>query len=214
MYNYHPEFESVVALTKGATSDPDGYVRLYKSNHPQLFINLTRLGFFDFNTSNDGSWVVGAHAVVAFMSYGWKALSKGITISKDTHQVHHLNNNPRDNNPNNLVYLTLQSHKIVSNVSKTNFVGSLSDDDMASLEFNRQGRLISSYQHWLTNAIADTLTAIKEGFVQPIDTITKLIYKVILPLVPAWIKQVLQKSKLIITRSLDLLFPCPDLDNF
>jgi len=196
---YHPKFHSIVKLTEGVKPDPDGYVRLYKDNHPELFVQLHEVGFFDFNISNSG-WVVGAHAVVAFLAYGWNALHRGITINKHTHQVHHLNNVSWDNNPENLVYLTLHTHNLVSQVSDSNFVGSAPSQDLSHLQFNNGGRIVKNYAHFVTTVIAKTLTAIKENFSDHMDPLTLAIQKVIVELVPQWISQVLADIKVTASR--------------
>ena len=152
----------------------DGYLVCYKKNKEKLFNFLTEKGFFDFHCTNSG-WVVGVHQVVAFCTYGYKALANGFTAKYGEVEVHHLNSNPMSNEPDNLVYLSCNDHQIVSMASKTPFYDKPSNSRITT-PFNRRGRKVVGHNSFLANIISVTI-----GFVSKLTD--KKVWKLFLNVV-------------------------------
>lgn len=138
----------------------DGYLVCYKKNKEALFKFLSENGFFDFHCTNSG-WVVGVHQVVAFCTYGYKALANGFTAKYGEIEVHHINNNPLSNEPDNLVYLSCADHQIVSMASKTPFYEKPSDKRIAT-PFNKRGKQVFGHNRFLANIISLTISFISK----------------------------------------------------
>jgi hypothetical protein len=136
----------------------DGYLVCYKKNKEALFSFLNTNGFFDFHCTNSG-WVVGVHQVVAFCSYGYKALANGFTAKYGEIEVHHINNNPLSNEPDNLVYLSCADHQVVSMASKTPFYEKPSNKRIAT-PFNKRGKKVFGHNRFLANIISLTISFI------------------------------------------------------
>lgn len=137
----------------------DGYLVCYKNNKKNLFDWLESTGFFQFHVTNKG-YVVGVHQIVAFATYGYKALANGFTAKFGEIEVHHINGNPLDNSPDNLVYLSCDDHHLVSRASDTPFYEKPSAERMVT-PFNRRGKKIVGWNRFLANIIAATISCVK-----------------------------------------------------
>jgi hypothetical protein len=153
----------------------DGYLVCYKKDKLELFNFLLENGFFDFHLTNSG-WVVGVHQVVAFCSYGYKALANGFTAKYGEIEVHHINANPLSNDPSNLVYLSTADHQIVSMASNTVFFDKPSSSRTAT-PFNGQGKKVWGHNRFLANVIAATVAFVakltdKKAWLLFLETVT------------------------------------------
>ena len=148
-------------LIKGALlfaytiTNKDGRLFLTRKQNPRLFKLLDKIQIFEFYSTNNGQ-IVGLSQIVAYLSYGWKAYLNGFTAPCSEIEVHHVNGDVQDNNPENLVYLSRQDHQYISSCTYTPFYGKVLSD--ASTPFNRQGKTITNKHHFLVNILIDTVS--------------------------------------------------------
>ena len=95
------------------------------------------------------------HQIVAFLSSGWKWLENGETAPKGEIEVHHLDHDPTNNEPDNLILLSNQDHKIVSEACSTEYLGKVLHPEPTPL--NRRGRPIKNPKNFLANVIVWTM---------------------------------------------------------
>lgn len=74
---------------------------------------LLETGIFDFYTTNRG-FIIGYSQVVFYIHNGYKAYLNGQTTKHGENDVHHLDANVGNNNPDNLVLIPVWLHKICS----------------------------------------------------------------------------------------------------
>lgn len=99
------------------------------------------------------------------MSYlgagGYKAhTDTGITINKNTYHTHHFSGDVTDNRPENLVYLSVDDHKLVTEIQNGYLdVNAWCPEETAGIktQFNRQGRPIKNHTAFLKTVIAKTI---------------------------------------------------------
>jgi hypothetical protein len=143
-----------------------GYITMERRKNESFFQLLDEIGFFQFHVTNSG-WIVGLHQVVAFISYGWKALKNGFIAKKDEIEVHHIDGNISNNKADNLVYLSKQDHVLVSSVSSTPTYGI--PKSSVPTPFNRQGKKIQECaHHFLVNIAKETIEAIGNRIGKPL----------------------------------------------
>lgn len=147
----------VLPLIMKTRQTKDKRITLFKSNNKWIFKQLHLLGCFDFYSTNNGN-IIGLSQVIAFLSYGWKAFRNGFTAPKHTIEVHHINGDVTNNNPDNLIYLSKEDHQVVSDLSYTPFYGKV--NWVGHTPFNRQGKTNTNKTHFLINVIQETIEAV------------------------------------------------------
>jgi hypothetical protein len=155
----------------------NGRIFLLKKENKWIFKQLQKLGCFNFFCNNKGH-ILGLSQIISFLDYGWKALANGFTAPSDEIEVHHINSDVTDNSPENLVFLSVQDHQFVSNVTFTPFYGKVKYE--ASTPFNRQGLPTSNRYHFLINIIQETVAAVSTF--RSSKTVNVPYYKVLLSL--------------------------------
>jgi HNH endonuclease len=116
------------------------YVVLHSRSNALLFLILEECGFFQFHATNTRRLIVGLHQVVAFAHFGWKAYRNGFIARRGEVEVHHLDDDPTNNHPSNLVYVSPQENLLVAQaVRRFNSSRIITGQTIA---FNRQGRLV------------------------------------------------------------------------
>jgi hypothetical protein len=140
------------------------YIDLTKSDGVtnQLKEILTKIGCFRFYSTNSGEYRIGISQIVYFIYNGFKLLLKSITISKFTHQIHHLNGVVWDSyNPKNLVLLTIEDHIIVTKIQNATLDVHcyLPEMEQDAVRYNNQGHVVKNPVEFLNKVIAETLYA-------------------------------------------------------
>ena len=97
--------------------DKDGYRFVTKAKNKRLFELLNEIGFFRFHITNKRKSIVTYHQIVAFLWRGWKLVRYHNYAEKGKLEVHHLDHNPRNNKPSNLVYATPTENKVISDIT-------------------------------------------------------------------------------------------------
>lgn len=97
-------------------SNKHGYIFLPKSHNKKLFKLLNDIGFFKFHRTNIKKCIVGYHQVSLFLSKGWQILKFGGTCLKHKLEVHHIDHNPKNNDPLNLEYTTPSNNKAIATI--------------------------------------------------------------------------------------------------
>lgn len=163
-------FNYISAL--GGDRREDGYVFFRKQNNKLLFKQLELDGFFEFHSSNSGEYIVSRHQVVAFYYCGGKeALENGYTCIHGQHEIHHLDGVPGNDHPNNLRYLTVESHREITKIQNetlglNNFISEISilETILPSPNlWNRRGKAVKSLKGYMANILALTLTFSKKA---------------------------------------------------
>lgn len=173
----------------------NGY-RVYDLNkHKTLKALLEQYKFFQFHITNKGH-IVSEHQIVAFFYWGYKALLNGFTCIKGELDIHHIDSNPSNNDPDNLIYLSSQDHLAVSMFANSKILSV--DINNSHTPFNRQGRPISNIYTFLTNVIRDTMRQSIAKF-KPFSSIGRGLRSLFLR-VPAMIKKAIHNLKEYITR--------------
>jgi hypothetical protein len=153
-------------LTELSRRDPANreYIDLKSSNHTtnKLKHLLNKINFFAFNTSNSGEYRVGVSQIVAYLSCGgYKVHNEtNLTINKETYNVHHLSGDVTDNSSSNLVYLSTDDHKLVTEIQNGYLdVSAWEPEETAGIktQFNRQGRPIQNHTAFLKTVVAKTI---------------------------------------------------------
>lgn len=145
------------ALTKLAQKfrNPDGYLYILLKDHPRLKDLLSRAGFFIFHSTNRGN-LVGEHQIIAYLFRGGaKALRNGFEAREGEIEVHHYNSCPWDNRPENLQYLAVQDHKIITEYMDQHFRSKY--EDYSATPFNAQGRPVKDSHRFLREATEKTM---------------------------------------------------------
>lgn len=147
-----------VALKNAAgCRNSDGYLVISLRRENRLRELLEQAGFFDFHVTNNGN-IIGEHQVVAFLFRGGhKALQNGFQVKEGEMEVHHFNSCPWDNRPENLQYLAVQDHKLVTEYMDQLYVGQY--EDFSATPFNAQGRPIRDSLRFLRHVAEQTLIA-------------------------------------------------------
>lgn len=131
------------------------YTVLFGRKNRYLFILLSDIGFFKFNTTNNAN-IVGLHQIVAYITKGYKAFTSGFTITKNIH-VHHIDSNPSNNTPSNLIYVTSQEHLLITQACDLNtdhikvYTGDV-------CPFNSKGLPVLNQFQRLSNLVSKTIT--------------------------------------------------------
>lgn len=81
---------------------------------------LQLVGFFNFHTSNNGL-IYSVHQINCYMSRGWKMYIRGEVCVKGELEIHHFDHNPKNNHPENLVYVTPYENKLLSLIVRGGF---------------------------------------------------------------------------------------------
>jgi hypothetical protein len=120
---------------------------------------LDQLGCFKFYSTNSGEYIISYHQIHWFLYYGFKWLQKGITVSKETHSLHHKNSNKDENQLSNLVMLTNEDHHYITRVVNESlglhdFVTEINPD---AVRYNNQGHKVKDAEEFLCNILAETL---------------------------------------------------------
>lgn len=102
------------------TSDKYGYQKLIKGNNKELFKLLSKIGFFDFHSTNNG-FICYMHQINLYLHKGWKMYRKGLMCNKGELEVHHKDHNPSNCEVGNLVYVTPYENKLLSRIVKSGF---------------------------------------------------------------------------------------------
>jgi hypothetical protein len=146
----------------------------YKAFNLQLQENkelktwLTNAGFFDFNIKNNG-YLVYYHQIVAYFNCGGiHAFKRGFQCDSSEVEIHHLNGNTLNNDPNNLVYIPRLLHTEISTIQRRlckyikTFRGSFKGcgviQKLKDIPFwNKQGRLITNIKHFVMYVLIRTV---------------------------------------------------------
>lgn len=137
----------------------DGRLFLNRHHNTLIFQKLDEAGFFRFHCTNRKRKIVGVPQIVAFFTYGWKALKNGYDAREGQIEVHHIDGNVQNNSPENLVYLSKQDHLLVSAYSNTPRFGEVRSSNPTP--FNRQGKPIESgHKRFLSEIVARTVAAV------------------------------------------------------
>ena len=118
-----------------------GYILLYKKDNKRLFSLLNEAAFFDFHITNN-QHIVGLHQVVAYIYHGWRAYLNNFTAAKGDVEIHHIDSDPSNNSPGNLIYVSPQEHLLISqatSIQSTTFVRHCDP-----CPFNKKGHPISN----------------------------------------------------------------------
>jgi hypothetical protein len=184
-------FNSIIKhLLVNPMTTKDGY-RVYSLNkHKLLKAKLEQYKFFDFHISNHGH-IVSEHQIVAFFHWGYKALMNGFIATKEDINVHHINSNPNDNRPENLIYLSTNDHLLVSMLANSKIL--TPTITKGHTPFNRQGKPIANIYTFLTNIIRDTMRQSIAIF-KPFSNIGRSLRSLFLK-VPGFIKQAMNNLK-------------------
>lgn len=145
-----------VFLDKATTrQNKNGYIVLDRTKNKTLFNFLDKINYFKFNTTNKGD-TTNYHQVVAFLHCGgWQAYKNGFTASKETINVHHLNDVKDDNKPSNLVYVSTTDHLYITDATQTALYGKTYIGSSPT-PFNKQGKPVTNPKHYLSNLIKAT----------------------------------------------------------
>lgn len=140
------------------------YIDLKSSNHTTTKLKnlLNKIDFFAFNTSNSGEYRVGVSQIVAYISCGGYKVYKEtrLTINKETYNCHHLSGDVTDNSASNLVYLSTDDHKLITEIQNGYLdVSAWEPEETANIktQFNRQGRPIKNHTAFLKMVAAKTI---------------------------------------------------------
>jgi hypothetical protein len=149
---------AILNVIKTIKCKKSGRLFAKRADNKSVFRTLTRSGFFDFHTTNNGE-IVGVSQIVAFYACGgYKALSNGFKAEEGVVEVHHINGVTDDNRPENLTYLSKQDHIIVSSATNTPLIGRPKSEEPTP--FNKQGETITNPIHFLANILQQTLAAV------------------------------------------------------
>lgn len=137
---------------------------------------LTDLGCFEFYSTNSGERIIGLSQVIYFVHSGFKAYANGYKVSKNIHEVHHIDGDVTNNSPGNLILLSSLDHHLVTSFQKANIKKLANfnmpnynmsyleiDDFQEQTPFNNQGKRIKNHKHFLCNIIAKTIIATSQS---------------------------------------------------
>lgn len=96
------------------TESKEGYQQLKRRRNRKLFALLDLVCFFDYHRSNVKKEVCYVHQVVKYIVSGWRNFIKDKYCDKYSQECHHLDHNPRNNHPSNLVYVTPLENKLLA----------------------------------------------------------------------------------------------------
>ena len=127
-----------------------------------LFDTLESQGYFNFYINNN-KHIVSHHCIIAwwFVS-GHVAYKNGFTAPAKEINVHHIDGNTFNNSASNLVYVTTDSHSLISRHQRASnkflkvFKKGILHHTNKSI-WNRKGNLIYNYSKWLANLILKTV---------------------------------------------------------
>ena len=97
------------------------YLFLTRHSNKELFSYLDKCGFFDFHCTNTQKQICSYHQVVLFLHKGWKLFLFGYTCPSGTYEIHHLDHDPSNNSPDNLVYVTPQENQILATITRMSY---------------------------------------------------------------------------------------------
>lgn len=128
-------------------------------NNKSLFSFLVENGFFNFCPNRSAKYVY-YHQIVNFFDKG-RFLPPGLG---DNLETHHIDGNPMNNHPSNLVYMSPHDHHICTKfqrrLSKLNVRSFYKLQRSSSIHertsFNRRGKLIRNWAKWLISIICLT----------------------------------------------------------
>lgn len=98
----------------------DGRIRYTKFKHKELFKLLALIGFFDYHQTNNGFIILNSQ-VIFYIHKGWRDYREGGFMLKDESEIHHLDHNSSNDNPNNLVKVTPYENKMLATCVKGGF---------------------------------------------------------------------------------------------
>jgi hypothetical protein len=98
-----------------------GYQFLTRKTNKQLFNYLDRCGFFEFHCTNTQRQICSLHQIVLYLHKGWELFLFGYTCPCGTYEIHHLDHDPRNCEPENLVYVTPQENQILASITKMSY---------------------------------------------------------------------------------------------
>jgi HNH endonuclease len=94
----------------------NGYLFLTKGKNKEIFKALRDVGFFDFHVTNGGTRVY-LHQIQLYCKPnkgGWQLYCAGQICRKAELEVHHLNHDVKDCEPENLVYVSPEENKLLA----------------------------------------------------------------------------------------------------
>jgi hypothetical protein len=101
--------------------------RLSRKQNPHLFKLLSIIGFFDYHITNNG-FTCYLYQINHFINggknldkSGWQDYRAGNFMQKNEWEIHHLNHNPIDDSPSNLIKTTPYENKLLSTCVKGGF---------------------------------------------------------------------------------------------
>lgn len=100
-----------------------GYVFLPRYLNKKLFSLLDTSGFWLFHSSNKSQSICSLHQVILYIHKGYHLLLKGYTCDMSCCEIHHLDHDPSNNNKENLVYVSSQENKLMSDVCRFTYNG-------------------------------------------------------------------------------------------
>lgn len=118
------------------------YLVLRAARNSHLYQLLHLVGFFDFHVTNTQRLIVGLHQVVAYAYWGWKAYRNGFLARRGEVEVHHIDDNPLNNHPRNLIYVSPMENCLVAQAIRSECGSCVLHGK--TIPFNRQGRLVKN----------------------------------------------------------------------
>jgi hypothetical protein len=102
-----------------------GYVFLSRGQNKKLFSLLDTSGFWNFHCTNTKRKMCSLHQIVLYVWKGWNLFLKGYTCNFHACEIHHIDHDPSNNNLDNLVYVTSQENKLLSDICRFTYNGTV-----------------------------------------------------------------------------------------
>lgn len=119
---------------------------------------LLECGCFSFFESNSGERIIGLSQVIYFLTKGWRALENGFVVRKGEEEIHHIDGDPLNNHPDNLVCLSIEDHQIVTAAQSGNCLEkTIVWYREGSTRFNNRGEAIANPIAFLRMIVAKTV---------------------------------------------------------
>ena len=119
-----------------------GYMFLTRSLNKKIFSLLDKSGFWLFHCSNKGQQICSLHQLRLYLHKGWQLLLRGYTCDMQCCEIHHLDHDPSNNHPSNLVYVTSQENKLLSDFCRMTYNGSIKNASINPFNYKGTSRFI------------------------------------------------------------------------
>lgn len=108
-----------------------GYVFYSREMNRKLFSLLDKSGFWDFHCTNRKKNICSLHQIVLYIHKGWKLFLYGYLCDSNETEIHHLDHDPSNNNISNLVYVTSQENKLLSDICRFTYNGYIKSESIS-----------------------------------------------------------------------------------